>query len=43
MTDIYVTFYEWKDQNLCIVMFNILAYKFYDFVLCVCVCVCVCV
>jgi hypothetical protein len=28
-----------KDQNLCIVILNILAHKFYDFLLCVCVCV----
>ena len=34
--------YCWKDQTICIVMLNILAYKFYDFLLFVCVCVCVC-
>ena len=41
MFDICVTFSERKDQNLSIVMSDILANKFYDFVICVCVCVCV--
>jgi len=43
MADICVTLSDLKDQNVCIVMLNILAYKFYDFLLRVCVCVCVCV
>jgi hypothetical protein len=40
MTDICVTFCDLKDQNLCIVILNILAYKFYDFLLFVPVYVC---
>jgi hypothetical protein len=42
MTDVCVTLSDWKYQNLCIVILNILAYKFCDIFLCVCVCVCVC-
>jgi len=39
MTDIYIAFYEWKNQNLCIVILptNFMILYF------VCVCVCVCV